>query len=290
MKCSISNEYLTLTVDSLGAQMLSICSTDGCEYLWQGDSRYWKDRAPNLFPVIGRLTDNCCKINGKVYPMGIHGFAAASEFACTKKTNDKLVLSLTANEKTKTQYPFDFVFSIAYVLKEKTVAITYKVENRSDSTMPFGIGGHPGFQVPLIEGENFGDYYLEFDRECHPDRIGFTPKVYLSGVDESYPLEDRRLSLQHSLFDEDAIILKNMARTVSLRSRKSGRGVTVSYPNMPYVGFWHRPKTNAPYVCIEPWYGLPARQDVVEELTCKSDLVQLPSGKTYENEWTITIF
>ena len=99
----------------------------------------------------------------------------------------------------------------------------------------------------------------------------------------------KRISLRHDLFDEDAIILKNMAREVSLRSKVSSHSVTVSYPKMPYLGIWHWPHTDAPYVCIEPWSSLPSRQDVVEELSCKSDLVQLESGCVYDNTWTITI-
>lgn len=289
MEITLKNHFLTLTADTLGAQMLSICSADGCEYLWQGDSRYWKDRAPNLFPFIGRLTENQCRVDGVTYPMGIHGFAAKCVFSCEKQSEDCAVFTLTANDQTKAQYPFDFVFSVTYELKENTVAITYTVNNRSERTMPFAVGGHPGFRVPLTDGEDFADYYLEFDRECRPDRIGFTPQVYLSGVDTLYPVTDRKIPLSHELFDDDAIILKNMARQVTLRSGMSGRGVCVSYPDMPYVGFWHRPKTDAPYVCIEPWSSLPARQDVVEELTCKSDLVQLGAGKTYETTWTIEV-
>lgn len=290
MERTIQNEKLTLTVDTLGAQMLSIRSADGCEYLWQGDSRYWSDRAPNLFPFIGRLTQGNCTVDGKIYPMGIHGFAAASEFACTEQTGDKMVFTLTANENTRAQYPFDFAFSVTYALEGDTIAVTYSVENRSDRMMPFGVGGHPGFRVPLTDGEDFSDYVLEFDRDCRPDRVGFTPQVFLSGVDAPYPIKNRQIRLTHGLFDEDAIILKNMARQVTLRSEKSGRGVMVSYPDMAYVGFWHRPRTDAPYVCIEPWSSLPSRQDVVEELTCKSDLVHLAPGKTYENTWTITVF
>jgi len=291
MLITIQNEHISLTVDTRGAQMMSIRSASGCEYLWQGDPQYWKDRAPTLFPFIGRLTEGSCRVNGKRYLMGIHGFAAASEFTCTEQSGDKLVLTLFSNAETRAQYPFDFSFCVTYALQGSTVAVTYSVRNESCETMPFGIGGHPGFRVPLAEGEVFEDYCLEFSSECQPDRVGFTQQVYLSGVDMPYSLEKaRRLPLRHSLFDEDAIIPKNMAREVTLRSQRSGKGVTVSYPGMPYVGFWHWPKTDAPYVCIEPWSSLPARQDVVEELTCKSDLVQLPAGKTYENTWTITVF
>ena len=291
MYITIQNESLMLAVDTVGAQMMSIRSADGCEYLWQGDSAYWEDRAPTLFPFIGRLTDNSYRYRGTVYPMGIHGFAAACEFTCVERCKDKMVLLLSVNEETQRQYPFDFTFFVIYALQGNGLSITYQVRNDSAETMPFGVGGHPGFRVPLEAGEAFEDYILEFRQCCKPDRVGFTPQVYLSGVDTPYPLENgRRLRLQHSLFDEDAIILKNMAREVTLRSENSGRGVTIFYPDMPYVGFWHWPKTDAPYVCIEPWSSLPSRQNVVEDLACKSDLIHLAAGKTYENTWTITVF
>lgn len=289
MLITIQNEYLRLTVDTLGAQMMSL-QANGTEYLWQGDARYWPDRAPTLFPFIGRLTGNAYRFQGKIYPMGIHGFAAASEFLPLEQKEGKLVLSLGSSAGTREQYPFDFSLEITFQLKENTVDITYLVRNLDTKTMPFGIGGHPGFRVPLEKGEQFEDYRLEFSEACQPDRVGFTPAVFLSGRDEAYPLEEGKyLPLRHGLFDQDAVILKNMAREVTLRSLVSGHSVTVSYPQMPYLGIWHWPNTDAPYVCIEPWSSLPARQDVIEEFTCKSDLIQLPPGKTYENTWTIRL-
>jgi galactose mutarotase-like enzyme len=289
MLITIDNGALELTVDTLGAQMMSL-KRHGTEYLWQGDSAYWGDRAPILFPFIARLTNDSYKFQGKVYPMTIHGFANASEFAVAKKSADALVLELCSSENTRVHYPIDFVLQVIFRLEGDTLYTTYRVENKSDVTMPFGIGGHPGFKVPVDENERFEDYYLEFSLECQPDRVGFTPAVYLSGHDEAYPLEaDKRIDLRHDLFDEDAIILKNMAREVTLRSKASSHSVTVSYPKMPYLGIWHWPHTDAPYVCIEPWSSLPSRQDVVEEFTCKSDLVQLEPGCVYDNTWTITI-
>jgi len=289
MLITIDNGTLSLTVDTLGAQMMSL-KRCGTEYLWQGDSKYWGDRAPILFPFIARLTNNSYTFNGKLYPMTIHGFANASEFAVAEQGADMLVLELRSDEKTKVHYPIDFVFQVIFQLEGDTLRTTYHVENKSGVTMPFGIGGHPGFKVPVGENEKFEDYYLEFSQKCQPDRVGFTPAVYLSGHDEPYALEEgRRISLTHDLFDEDAIILKNMAREVALKSKASKHSVTVSYPKMPYLGIWHWPHTDAPYVCIEPWSSLPSRQDVVEEFTCKSDLVQLESGKVYDNTWTITL-
>ena len=291
MVYTIENDHLTLSVDSLGAQMMHICSRDGREYLWQGDKAYWPDRAPTLFPFIGRLTRDSYQYQGTVYPMGIHGFAAGQEFACRVLEKDNLVLELTDNEQTRTQYPFAFSLEIGFRLEGSQVQISNAVKNRSRQVMPFAIGGHPGFRVPLEDGEDFTDYVVEFAGGCQPDRVGFTPQVYLSGQDESYPLEEGKyLSLRHDLFDQDAIILKNMSREVTLRSKVSSHEVTVSYPEMSYLGLWHWPKTDAPYLCIEPWTSLPTRQDVVEDFGCKSDLIHLLPGKTYTNTWSITIF
>lgn len=290
MLITIQNTFLSLTVDTLGAQMMSIRGADGCEYLWQGDPEYWGDRAPTLFPFIGRLMDHSYRYHGKTYTMGIHGFAAQAEFSPEERTEDKLVLTLSSSIATLVVYPFDFTLEVTYQLKGSSIEIATRVRNQSGETMPFSLGGHPGFRVPLNDGERFEDYYLEFSQACRPDRILFTPTILVSG--EVTPLElegGRVLPLKHGLFDDDAIILKHAAREVALKSRVSNRSVTVSYPYMPYIGFWHWPQKDAPYVCIEPWSSLPGRQDVVEEVSCRTDMVQLPAGKTYENVWTITI-
>ena len=288
---TLENSRLRLTVDSLGAQMMSLQTLDGREYLWQGDPRYWCDRAPILFPFVGRLTGNSYRYGGQVYSMGIHGFAAHQDFSCLCPEPNRLVLQLTDNGETREQYPFAFSLNIIYELIDNRVQVTYQVENTGTGMLPFGIGGHPGFRIPLEEGEQFDDYILDFTGGCQPDRVGFTPQVFLSGQDQPYPLkEGKYLPLRHDLFDEDAVILKNMSREVALRSRLSPHGVQVSYPDMPYLGLWHMPNTDAPYLCIEPWSSLPARQDVVEDFACKSDLIQLGPGKTYVNTWSITIF
>lgn len=221
--------------------------------------------------------------------MGIHGFASSSEFVVADCGAAHMVLQLTSSPVTRAVYPFDFTLDITYHLTEATVEVTYCVRNMGNQTMHFGIGGHPGFRVPLEEGASFDDYTLKFGEACVPDRIGFTQDLLLSGCDLPYPLQNGdTIPLTHSLFDEDAVILRNMAKEVTLCANGK-RSVTVAYPDMNYLGIWHWPRTDAPYVCIEPWTSLPARQDVEEELSCKSDLIHLPAGKTYTSTWTITV-
>ena len=170
------------------------------------------------------------------------------------------------------------------------VGVSYVVQNTDGKELFFGIGGHPGFRVPLAAGTGFEDYELRFSRPCIPDRVGCTEHCFLSGHDNPYALENKRtLRLRHDLFDQDAIVLKNMARAVTLCSSKTHRAVTVSYPHMPYLGIWQPPHTDAPFVCIEPRSSLPSRQNMIEELSCKSDLIRLDSGKAYQNCWAISV-
>lgn len=286
---SIQNAQLTLSVDTLGAQMMSILSADGCEYLWQGDAAYWQDRAPVLFPVIGRLYKEKHSVQGREYTMGIHGFAAQNEFVVAEHSNDRLLLRLSSSPTTLEHYPFPFSFEVLYELKNSTVQISFRVKNAGSSTMHFGVGGHPGFRVPLRPDEHFEDYRLEFSHSCQPERVLFSPQVLLNGQTAPYPLKDgRTIALTHELFDQDAIILQHTDRTVHL-CRNDRNVLTVSFPDMPYIGFWHWPKTDAPYVCIEPWSSLPGRQDVIEDLSCRSDLIHLKADAVYTNSWSITV-
>lgn len=222
--------------------------------------------------------------------MNIHGFFRDFDLDPTCEAGDKLTLTLTDNETTWGLYPRAFRASITYALEGSTVHITFRVENTGDQPMYFAYGGHPGFNVPMTPGKKFEDYCLEFGKECQPMRVSLSPKAFVQGPDQPYALENgKRLPLRHNLFDNDAVILRDMDRTVTIRCDGDDRAVTVCFPQMPYVGFWHMPETDAPYVCIEPWSTLPARQDVVECFEEKEDLISLPAGQVYENNWSITI-
>lgn len=288
MLLTIKNEHLTVTVSEQGAELQSIQSREGVEYLWQGDPKYWKSKAINLFPYVGRLVNSEYLLDGNRYQMNTHGFARHCRFTPVEADDLHMVLELTENDELLAQFPRKFRFCVIYRLNANTLEITYQVENRDERTMRFGLGGHPGFNIPFGGGE-FEDYRIRFAGKCHPKLVIFSETVHVAG-EADYPLlEDQYIPLQHDLFDQDAIVLKDMIPTVTLESPKAKHAITVSFPGMPYVGFWHCPKSDAPYVCVEPWCSLPAahgKPSVFEEQT---DLLTLEPGKTYNNTWTISI-
>lgn len=287
---TIENHRLKVQIADRGAELWSIQTKDGTEYLWQGDEKFWGDRALNLFPYIARMTEGKYTLDGQTYHMPIHGFVNSSVLAVKEQTEDRIVFLLTESRETLEQYPFAFTYEVIYELAGNRLNITFGVENKNDRTMYFGIGGHPGFNVPMEEELSFEDYYLQFDETKNPTRVGISPTCFVDGNDQEYELEEGgRISLKHSLFDQDAIVLTDMARNVTIKSDKGSRAVHVSYPQMDNLGIWHMPFTEAPYVCIEPWSSLPSRQDIVEDLAAQPGLIHLEAGKAYTNKWFIEI-
>lgn len=290
MNYTISNEKLTVEISSKGGEFQSIRDAEGHEYLWQGDAASWTDRGPNLFPYIGRMTGKTYKYQDKIYHMDIHGFLPGAEMVLKEQTKEKLVLSLESSPETREQYPFEFALDIIWKLDGEKLRITYRVKNTDSKTMYFGIGGHPGFNVPMENGMKFEDYRIDFGENAQPRRILFSEDCFVLEKDEALELSDGRyLELRHNMFDDDAIVMKEMPKEVVLTGERSSREIRVAFPDMDYLGIWHWPHTEVDYVCIEPWSSLPSRKDVVEDLEKQADLLSLEAGNEYENTWSITI-
>jgi len=291
MLYTIENDQIRVQASSMGAELQSIVlKKDETEYLWQGDPSYWSGRAYNLFPICGRLWDGQYTYGGKTYEMRLHGFARKSEMELAHQEADRLVFRLKSDEKTLAMYPFRFELTITYALVGASLMISLKVVNRDDKTMIFAVGGHPGFNVPLGGEGEFTDCYLEFEQPGHLKAVAMSETCYATEHHVMLPLQDGKvMPLRHEMFDNDALLLTDMGRAVTLKSRKSGRQVRMEFPNMKYLGVWHAPRTEAPYVCIEPWTSLPALNGWVDELETKRDMEQLPQGEQYENTYVISI-
>ena len=205
MNYTIFNDLIEVTVSDVGAELMSIKSRkDGTEYLWQGDPAFWAGRAYNLFPICGRLTEGKYTFRGETYEMNLHGFVRKSTLDATVLARDKIDFGLRSDERTLKMYPFDFEYHICYSLVGSTVKMEISVVNHTESTMPFALGGHPGFNVPLGGGK-FEDWYLEFCPECAPVQVVFSDACLTTDERAEFPLEDgRRLRLRHDLFDRDA--------------------------------------------------------------------------------------
>ncbi len=275
MNCILKNDQLTVTLSTKGAEVTSV-KRGSCEYIWQGDPTFWKGQAPLMFPICGRFVEQTYAHNGKTYQMGTHGFLRASETKLVTANDTEATFELCANDDTRAQYPFDFILNITYRLEGSRLSTVAKIRNTGNEILPATFGGHPGFNLPLDGNGVFSDYYLEFAEPCSPDEIVLTPTCFQTGKHRAYPLTNSRiLPLSHDLFAIDAIFLARVSDRVTLKSKDSARSVTLHYPQMPYLGIWHAPRTEAPYVCVEPWCGLPAYDQTIEEISEKPDMFRI---------------
>lgn len=288
---TIENEQISVTISPQGGEMQSIRSKKtGIEYLWQGNPVYWRDHAPILFPFVGRLFEGRYLYQGESYAIRMHGFVWKSLLEEEQTEKDRCAFILTDSPETLASYPFRFRLRLEYSLEGSRVNICFRVENRGENTMYCGFGGHPGFNLPLEQGLSFEDYSIIFPEITDCNVVQLSQSVLPTGK-KPYPLEDGyRLPLRHDLFHHDAVILTDCPRQLTLGSDNGKHGVTVRFPDMNYVGFWHRPNLEAPLVCIEPWSALPGRDGVLEDITTMPGLTVIAPGETAVNQWSIEVF
>jgi galactose mutarotase-like enzyme len=286
----IANEKLTVQVAEQGAELQSIRRNDlNLEYLWSGDPAFWGKKSPVLFPIVGGLKQNAYQYKGQTYKLGRHGFAREQLFTVVQQDRQSATFQLADSAASHEVYPFRFKFNVTYRLDGNTLKVTYRVENTDTNVMLFSVGAHPAFKVPLAEGTSYEDYYLSFNKEENAGiwplsaegQVELTPVPFLAHTSE--------LPLKKSLFYKDALVFKSLASTaISIRSKKTPHGLTVSYEGFPYMGIWAA--KDADFVCIEPWCGIADSVNASGNLEEKEGINQLAPGEVLEKTWTVELF
>ncbi|MBO5209457.1 MAG: aldose 1-epimerase family protein [Lachnospiraceae bacterium] len=285
----IGNEEITIQVDSLGAELKSLkkIKTD-TEYMWDANPQFWKRTSPVLFPIVGGLHNSVYRHEGKEYPMGQHGFARDMEFQLKSQTNREIWFVLKSNEETLAKYPYEFKLEIGYELQESTVVVKWKVTNPSDKEMYFSIGGHPAFCCPIEEGTKQTDYSLRFD-EKKEVVAGILQDGLMSSQTVTYSLQNGELPITADLFDKDALIIENnQAHQVALVKPDGEAYLTVSF-DAPLFGIWSPPGKNAPFICIEPWYGRCDANHFEGEWKEREWGQKLAAGENFKVSYQVTV-
>lgn len=256
MQSVLENNVLKVTVNHFGAELSGIVKKEsGVEYMWNADGRFWKRSSPVLFPIVGSLKNKEFLYEGKAYPMGQHGFARDMEFSLVSNTGTECWFSLSSDETTVQKYPFAFTLEIGYVLEENTLKVLWKVVNEDDRQMYFSIGGHPAFMCPLDGEGKQTDYFIAFDTDKDLTYSKLSENGLVYKRDNVLATNGGKMQVTEHLFDEDALVVEGgQAKKVSLCKPDGSPYLTVEF-DAPLFGLWSPAKKNAPFICIEPWYG-----------------------------------
>lgn len=246
---------MQISVSHKGAELTSLVNNRR-EYLWQGVPEFWGRRAPILFPIVGKLSDDKLRINGHEYTMKQHGFARDTEFV---ESNGRYVLT----ENGRENYPYAYELAVKYLVDGNTLTCNWQVTNRGDENMYFQIGAHPAFLLPDYDAKDVIHGYIQ----CYDanDNV-VSPMVFstlVNGLRAHYSqpktlLNDKGiLALTNTTFADDAILIEaQQVAKVALFDKHGKRVLTIGCPQADAFGLWAPNKPGCPFVCIEPWCGI----------------------------------
>ena len=306
---SLDNGKISISVKTHGAELSSLRCGDR-EYLWQADPEFWGRTSPVLFPIVGSVWNKQIRSHGKVLTMGQHGFARDMEFESTKITDSELWFRLASSPATLERFPYGFILEAGYRLSGRCVHVIWKVTNPAGSgeDLHFQIGAHPAFHWPMLTDKAIsagtaamkeeltmsterGFFRFDTDREVlHMSSIG-EGGGFDASLERDIQLEDGAfIALDTHSFEEDAMVFEHgQTRAVSLCGQDRKPYLTVRYPDAPVVGLWSCPGKNAPFVCIEPWYGRADRRGFDGPFETREWINTLKPGATFTGGYSIEI-
>ncbi len=277
MIVTLKSDNRTISVDTIGGELISYIDQNGLERLWNGDKSIWAGHSPILFPIIGTVENGEYTYNGKSYSITKHGVLRNREFSLLSQDNTSVTLESNSDEKTLAMYPFKYSFRVRHEVKESGFTTTFEVENRDQKELFFSVGGHPSFSCPLYDNEEFSDYYIEAEglsRTRALEICGDDP-INRNKVNSFFAKEDK-IPLSYSLLDDKVILLEEIeAKELTLKSNNHTKSMRITFEDFRNIALWTFGSKQARYICIEPWNGIPA--------------IEKESGKIEEKPYIISL-
>ncbi|RDI56258.1 aldose 1-epimerase family protein [Flavobacterium glaciei] len=282
MTTVIKNSSLTAEINHFGAELISLKTNQNKEYIWEGNPEFWGKHSPILFPIVGTLKNNSFHYNGNEYYLSRHGFARDMEFELIDSTANSATFAIQSSEKTLKVYPFEFELQLIYTLNENNLSIEYKVFNKGKSTMPFSIGAHPAFALPNL----FENYAITFEKE-EPLEFYLLENDLISNKTKKLEVTNKQIPLTYEWFENDALIFKTLQSNSLTILENENPILRVHFEDFPSLGIWT--KMNAPFLCIEPWFGYSDTNESSGNLFEKEGIQILESNATFHSKFSIEI-
>lgn len=281
MHTTIKLADLSATINHKGAELISF-KRNTREYIWEGNPEFWGKHSPVLFPIVGTLKNNSYQFNNTAYSLSRHGFAREMQFDLLEQKENSATFSLQSTIETLKVYPFDFELQITYSLQQNKLDIQYNVINKGKSKMPFSIGAHPAFALTA----NFEDHSLEFEKEEVLEYYLLEDGL-ISNKTIKHRLQSKSIPLTYQLFENDALVFKKTESKAVTILENQNPILRVRFEDFPNLGIWT--VANAPFLCIEPWYGYSDTTNSSGDLFTKEGIQILNPNKKFQPKFSIEL-
>lgn len=126
-----------------------------------GEGRPSRSGMPVLFPFGGRIKDARYTFSGKQYhvtsagdngPNAIHGFVFNRPWRVLETAADRVTGAFQGSidaPETLRDWPSDYRIEVTYTVSGASLLIDVTLSNPDDATLPYVLGLHPYFRVPL---------------------------------------------------------------------------------------------------------------------------------------------
>ena len=294
---SISSNSLTASIDTMGAQLMSLRKGES-EYLWQGDSNWWPRRAPILFPIVGVLKDSKAESAEGTISLARHGLARLNQFEVVEQSPSSITLQLKSTEETRKAYPYDFELKLIFSVDGDTLTQSYKVTNPANVVLPFTLGAHPAFNIPIpgVEAASLDQYYLLFTHSW----TSFGPSITDEGLcDYTTPqrliVNSDTLPMSWELIDREKTITledvpdRRITLATSTETHSEAHGIQMDFEGFDYLGIWSA-APGCPFVALEPWCGIADTVDCDGIFEHKPGILSLEPGQSIAKTLNIRLF
>lgn len=150
--------------------IISSWKYNGEDVLYE-DSSHYRDHTirggmPILFPICGKVENDCVSFNGKTFKMHRHGFARDYQWEVIRCEEASVTLQLQSNQQTFAQYPYHFKLEVEYKVSAEGLTVTSQVWNLNNEEMPYQIGFHPYFFMKDKKASSFQYNWHEEVNDC----------------------------------------------------------------------------------------------------------------------------
>ena len=294
---SISSNSLTASIDTMGAQLMSLRKGES-EYLWQGDSNWWPRRAPILFPIVGVLKNGNAESAEGTVTLARHGLARLNQFEVVEQSVFSVTLQLKSTEETRKVYPYDFELKLIFSVAGDTLTQTYEVTNPANVVLPFTLGAHPAFNIPIpgVEATSLDQYHLSFTRSW----TSYGPSITNDGLcDYATPqkliMDSDTLNLSWELIDREKTITledvpdRRITLAANVDATSKTHGIQMDFEGFDYLGIWSA-APGCPFVALEPWCGIADTVDTDGVFEHKPGMINLEPGQSIAKTFNIRVF
>lgn len=254
----IESKQFKISVLKKGAQLCEFINKLNNEaILWDSNPDFWAKHSPILFPNIGKIKNDFYTLQHQTYQLPKHGFVKDADWDLVNLDSNSITLKTCSTPQTLEMFPFDFEILVSFILLENGLKVEHLVKNTGLNSMYFSIGAHPAFKIPFHPDSNFSDYDLQFDKNEICNELNLTPDGFLLNTQNNLLNQNSTIPLNEDLFYQDTVIIPDLkSRKLVVKHQKiNEKQLVFSWHNFNYLAIW-KPK-NAPFICLEPWQGLP---------------------------------